>query len=291
MKKLLLVAAMLAACSPRQDGTESDIKTGTEASGPMVAPLGAHAGTNKLVTWTSDGRGTFTATYRSIFSEDDGWVTLGCFDATDGENQVFIGQSETKFVKGFSTTTFSITSLALSSTHGWVQCDLIRTGKGGFSDAQKRNELHATMMIGAHGFPGPGLVEPGSGRGPACRDDDNGEGEATCAEGRNCPCGEESHSEVHEPDDIFAIKGGADFSNCGNWAVCFAVGSSASQVRARNWTKLLACAHVSLTCTQTAQRFIEYPWAGAGQPEYWAVVTFRNGHFHEMSQVIANSQN
>jgi hypothetical protein len=122
---------------------------GTPGPPPVTPPVSDQGGTGKTTTWSSGGNGIFIAEFKNNHNVEPGYATLGCL-YSDTHPQTFIDQTEAQKFEDRGAYHFRLEAeVACGRT---IECELLRTGPQGYSDAQKGNHLSANDVIASHGF-------------------------------------------------------------------------------------------------------------------------------------------
>ena len=132
-------------------------RNGTDPVTAAPATVNGDSGTNKTTTWGSADNGIYTADFKNKHDVDAGWATLGCF-YSDTDPQTFLGQSTSQKFADTGAYHFRVeVDVACDRT---VQCDLLVTGPGGFSQGQQGNHFNGNEIIASHGFSTNHCVTP-----------------------------------------------------------------------------------------------------------------------------------
>jgi hypothetical protein len=124
---------------------------------PVTVPVSDQGGTNKTTTWSSRGHGIFIAEFKNKHNVEPGYATLGCL-YSDTHPQTFIDQTQPQKFEDMGAYHFMLEAeVACGRT---IECELLRTGPQGFSEAQKGNRVHANDVIASHGFSTNHCVTP-----------------------------------------------------------------------------------------------------------------------------------
>jgi hypothetical protein len=134
---------------------------------PVTALVSDQSGTNKTTTWSNGGDGIFIARFKNKHNVEPGYATLGCL-YSDTHPETFIDQTQSQKFEDMGAYHFRLEAeVACGRT---IECELLRTGPQGFSEAQKGNRVHANDVIASHGFSTNHCVTPKPEPTPTCNE-------------------------------------------------------------------------------------------------------------------------